>query len=85
MHRATDRARGVERQDLADDEPVEEPEWESGVYVRVDVGTLVDMVVLSPFATRAFRELVPAVLRRYGYGQELTVSESSVGGVPIWI
>lgn len=62
-----------------------EPEWESGVYVQVDVGTLVDMVVLSPFATRAFRELVPAVLRRYGYGKELTVRESSVGGVPIWI
>lgn len=61
-----------------------EPTWGSGVYVQVDVGTLVEEIVFSPLATPAFRELAPAVLDRYGIGKELTVSESSITGIPVW-
>ena len=61
-----------------------EPAWESGVYVQVDVGTLVDEIVLSPLATPAFRELAPAVLDLYEIGKKLTVKESSITGIPVW-
>ena len=61
-----------------------DPPWEIGEHVQVDVGTLVEEIVLSPLATPAFRGLAPAVLGRYGVGRELTVRESSIAGIPLW-
>lgn len=58
------------------------PTWRSGEYVKVDVAILIDSIVLSPFATNAFRELVPAVVARYN--DDLAVRESSIREVAEW-
>lgn len=48
-----------------------------GVYVAVDVATLVDAVVVSPYAPNWFSDLVSSLTRKLGYEFEIVSSEMS--------
>jgi hypothetical protein len=48
-----------------------------GVYVAVDVATLVETVVVSPYASNWFSDLVTSLTKKLGYEFEIVSSEMS--------
>jgi hypothetical protein len=52
-------------------------EVEEGVYIKVDLGKLIDKIVLSPYSPKWFFDLVIDVSNRYGLNKPIEKSEFS--------
>ncbi len=49
-----------------------------GVYIKVDLGKLIDKIVLSPYSPKWFFELVTDITKRYGLNKPIEKSEFSI-------
>ncbi len=55
---------------------------ETGLYLAVDLGKLIQEVVVAPFAEGWFLELTQAVATRFGL--EAPIRRSSLAELPVW-
>ncbi len=53
-----------------------------GAYLKVDISSLIDNVIVAPYSQEWFVELVKAVAGQYGL--QAPVSMSALAGDPIW-